>query len=108
MYAVIGQAVSGRTREIGIRLAVGATSRDIVSSVAAGQLRPMAVGVGVGLVLSAGATRFLTAHIAGVQACDPLVVLLATGVLAATATCGCWFPMRRALRIDPAIVLRQE
>ena len=108
MYTVIGQAVTRRTREIGIRLAVGATSRDIVSSVAAGQLRSMAMGVGVGLVLSAGATRFLTTHIAGVQAWDPLVVMLATAVLAIAAACGYWFPLRRALRIDPAIVLRQE
>jgi ABC-type antimicrobial peptide transport system permease subunit len=68
----------------------------------------MAVGVGVGLALSAGATRFLTTQVAGVQALDPLVVLIATGVLSVAATCGCWFPMRRALRIEPAIVLRQE
>ena len=108
MYAVIGQAVTRRTREIGIRLAVGATTRDIVSSIAAGQLRSMAMGVGVGLVLSAGATRFLTTHVAGVQAWDPLVVTLATGVLAIAAACGYWFPVRRALRIDPAIMLRQE
>ena len=108
MYAVIGQAVTRRTREIGIRLAVGATSRDIVSCVAAGQLRPMAVGVGAGLVLSAGATRFLTTHVAGVQAWDPLVVTLAMTVLAVAAACGYWFPVRRALRVDPAIVLRQE
>ena len=74
----------------------------------AGQLRSMAMGLGVGLVLSAGATRFLTTHIAGVQAWDPLVVTLATGVLAIAAACGYWFPVRRALRIDPAIVLRQE
>lgn len=108
MYAVIAQAVTRRTREIGIRMAVGATSRDIVSSVAAGQLRPVALGVGVGLVLSAGATRLLTMHVPGVQAWDPLVVSLATGVLAIAATCGYWFPVRRALRVEPAIVLRQE
>ena len=97
-----------RTREIGIRLAVGANGRDIVSALAAGQLRPMAVGVGVGLVLSAGTARFLTTHFAGVQVWDSLVVTLTTGVLAISATCGYWFPLRRALRIDPAIVLRQE
>jgi putative ABC transport system permease protein len=108
IYAVIGQVVTRRTREIGIRLAVGATSRHIVSSVAASQFRPIAVGVGVGLVLSAGATRWLTTRIVGVQAWDPVVVMLATGVLAATAACGCWVPLRRAMRIDPAIVLRHE
>ena len=108
LYAVIAQAVTRRTREIGIRLAVGATSRDIVTSVAGGHLRPMAVGVGVGLVLSAGATRFLTTHLAGAYPWDPLVVTLATAVLAVAATCGCWVPVRRALRVDPAIVLREE
>jgi ABC-type antimicrobial peptide transport system permease subunit len=108
MYAAIGQAVTRRTREIGIRLAVGATSRDIVSAVTAGQLRTMAVGAGVGLVLSAGAARLLTSQIVGVQAWDPLVVMLATAVLAAAAACGHWLPVRRALRIAPAIVLRQE
>ncbi len=108
MYAVIGQAVIRRTRAIGIRLAVGATSRHILSFVAAGQVRPMTVGVGVGLVLASGATRILTTHVAGVQAWDPHVEMLETGWLAVAATCGCWFPVRRALRIDPAIVLRQE
>ena len=108
VYAVIGQAVTRRTREIGIRLAVGATRRDIVNSVAADQLRFLAMGVGVGLGLSTAAMRFLTTHIAGVQAWDPLVMTLATGVLAVAAACGYWFPVRRALRIDPAIVLRQE
>jgi putative ABC transport system permease protein len=108
MYAVVGQVVTRRTREIGIRLAVGATGRDIVSAVALGQLRSWALGVGVGLVMSAAAMRLLNAQIAGLQAWDPLVVTLSMAVLAVAATCGHWFPIRRALRIDPAIVLRQE
>jgi ABC-type antimicrobial peptide transport system permease subunit len=76
--------------------------------VAAGQLRSLALGVGVGLVLSAGAARLLAAHIAGVRVSEPLVATLATAVLAVAAICGYWFPVRRALRVDPAIVLRQE
>jgi len=71
-------------------------------------VRSLALGAGVGLVLSAGAARLLATHIAGVQVSDPLVATLATAVLAVAATCGYWFPVRRALRVDPAIVLRQE
>lgn len=108
IYAVVGQVVTRRTREIGIRLAVGATSRDIVNSVATGQLRLIAAGVGIGLALSAGATGLLTTQIVGLPAWDPVVVMVATGVLGAAAALGCWLPMQRALRIDPAIVLKQE
>jgi ABC-type antimicrobial peptide transport system permease subunit len=108
LYTVLGQAVTRRAREIGIRLAVGATSRHIVTAIVAGQLRPVAAGVGVGLALSAVATRLLSRWVVGLSGWDPLVASLATGTLVAAATAGCWFPVRRALRVDPAIVLRQE
>jgi ABC-type antimicrobial peptide transport system permease subunit len=108
LYTVLGQVVTRRTREIGIRLAVGATRRNIAAAIVSGPLRPVAAGVGVGLALSAGATGFLTTRIVGLPAWDPVVVMAAIGVLGAASALGCWFPMLRALRTDPAVVLRQE
>ncbi len=108
LYTVLGQVVTRRTREIGIRLAVGATSRDIVTAVASGQMRPIAAGVTIGVALSAVATGVLTKWVAGLAAWDPVVAILATGILGAAAAFGCWLPVQRALRVDPAIVLRQE
>jgi ABC-type antimicrobial peptide transport system permease subunit len=108
LYTVLGQVVTRRTREIGIRLAVGATSRDIVTAIASGQRRPVAAGFGIGVALSAVATGVLTKWVVGLPAWDPVVAILATGILGAAATLGCWLPMQRALRVDPAIVLRHE
>jgi ABC-type antimicrobial peptide transport system permease subunit len=108
LYTVLGQVVTRRTREIGIRLAVGATSRDIVTAVASGQMRPIAAGVTIGVALSAVATGLLTKWVVGLAAWDPVVAILATGILGAAASFGCWLPVRRALRVDPAIVLRQD
>lgn len=108
IYAVIGQAVTRRTRELGVRIAVGATPRHIVGAVATGELRSSAVGAVVGLALSAGAARFIGTHVAGVQQGDPLVVIVALAVLLVAVAGGCWWPVRRALRIAPATILRQE
>jgi predicted permease len=108
LYTVLGQVVTRRTREIGIRLAVGATSRDIVAAIASGQMLPVAAGVGVGVALSAVATGVLTMWVVGLPAWDPVVASLATCILGAAASLGCWLPVQRALRVDPAIVLRQE
>ena len=108
LYTVLGQVVTRRTREIGIRLAVGATSRDIVTAIASRQMRPVAAGVGIGVALSAVATGVLAKWVVGLPAWDLTVVSLATGILGAAATVGGWLPVQRALRVDPATVLRQE
>jgi predicted permease len=107
VYTVLGQVVTRRTREIGIRLAVGATSRDVVAAIASSQMRPVAAGVGIGVALSAVATGVLTKWVVGLPAWDPVVASLATAILGAAATLGCWLPLLRALRVDPAVVLRQ-
>jgi ABC-type antimicrobial peptide transport system permease subunit len=108
LYAALGQVVTRRTREIGIRLAVGATSRNIVAAIVSGQMRPVAAGVGVGVALSAVVTGVLSQWVVGLSAWDPVVAAVAAGILGAAATAGCWLPVQRALRVDPAIVLRQE
>jgi ABC-type antimicrobial peptide transport system permease subunit len=89
-------------------LFVRVTGKDIVTAIASGQMRPVAAGVGMGVALSAAATGLLTKWVVGLPAWDPVVAILATGILGATATLGCWLPIQRALRVDPAIVLRQE
>jgi putative ABC transport system permease protein len=106
LYTVLGQMVTRRTREIAIRLAVGATSLDIVTAIASRQMRPVAAGVGV--ALSAVATGVLSKWVVGLPAWDLTVVSVATGILGAAAAVGGWLPVQRAHRGDPATVLRQE
>ena len=108
LYAVIMQAVNRRTREIGLRMALGASRREIVALVFRQGIRPLALGLFIGLVLALATGRVLRSLLVGVDPSDPLtfagvvLVLLAAGVL------GCLVPARRAIRVDPMVTLRYE
>ncbi len=108
IYGVISQAVGRRTREIGLRVALGAARRDILALVARQGLAPAVGGALVGLVASAGLGRWASAILFDVRPHDPLtlagvlVVIVALGALAAA------IPARRALRVDPSVALRSE
>lgn len=108
IYAVIAHSVVQRTNEIGIRLALGAQVRDILSLVLVGGLRLALIGTVIGLAGSFATARLLYSIAPALAGVDPLTVTAVIIVLVATATLACWLPARRATRVDPIIALRSE
>jgi predicted permease len=108
VYGVLGFLVSMRTREIGIRMALGATPRQVVAMVAGSAAGWLAGGVLCGWLLSAGLARALTGLLYGVTRYDPAVWSIATAVLISAALAAAWRPSRRAARLDPMQALREE
>ena len=108
IYGVTSYSVAQRTREMGIRAALGATARDLVQLVASQSMRVVMIGAAIGLVLAFGAARLLTAQLYGVSAVDPLTFIGMPVVLLAVAFTATLIPARRATRADPAEALRSE
>ena len=108
LHAVIAYSVSRRTHEMGIRLAVGATARDILTLVMREGLRPLGVGLVLGLVGSLGVNRLLQLQLVQVSPGDPVTYGIATVVLVLSAALGCWIPARRGMRLDPLVALKQQ
>jgi ABC-type antimicrobial peptide transport system permease subunit len=107
-YAVISYGVAQRRREIGIRMALGATPSRVRSTVLSRTLRLAALGLGVGLLASWALGRVLRGLLFGVGAADPLTFAGTLAVLALVAAAAGWLPARRASRQNPASVLRAE
>lgn len=108
LYGVISYAVARRAREVGVRMALGASPRDIVGLVIAGGSRAIGVGIAAGVAGALLLTRYLGTLLYGVDARDPATLLAAVIVLLAVALAAHVIPLRRAIRIDPATALRQE
>ncbi|MBA0086160.1 MAG: ABC transporter permease, partial [Acidobacteria bacterium Pan2503] len=108
LYAVIAHAVSQRTREIGLRMAMGASRGEVARLVFGQGVRPLAPGVVIGLLLALAVTRLLRAVLVGVSPSDPLTFVGIVMVLAIAATLGCAVPARRATKVDPMVALRHE
>jgi putative ABC transport system permease protein len=108
LYAVVAHSVGRRMQEIGIRMAIGATARDIVTLVASQGMLPVGIGLVVGLAASLAITPLLRSQLVGVSPADPMTFAIACTVLVASAMLGCWLPARRAIRVDPVIALRHE
>ena len=108
LYGVIAGAVAERTREIGLRSALGATSAQILALVLRQGLTLAALGVALGLVGAAAATRGLESLLYGVTSLDPLTYAGVILLLAAVAGAACWLPAARAARVDPTVALRAE
>jgi putative ABC transport system permease protein len=108
IYGVLAHSVSARTREIGIRLALGAPRAQVVGIVVA-QAGALAVaGLMLGLLIAAGAGRFIRGQLFGVSPIDALTYVSVAGGLAVVALVACWLPARRAARVDPMAALRNE
>jgi putative ABC transport system permease protein len=108
VYGVISYSVAERTREIGIRAALGASSRDIVRLIVGGGMLVVALGLAGGVAVALAATRFLEGSLYNVSATDPATFVLVPVVLLAVALLAQAVPTARAMRVDPTVALRQE
>ena len=108
IYGVTAYAVSQRTAEIGIRMAMGAGPREAVKLILRQGLRLWLWGAAVGLALAIGVTRFLSSLLYGVSALDPVAFAAVLVMLLAVAALACYVPARRAARVDPMTALRYE
>jgi putative ABC transport system permease protein len=108
LVAVIAHSVTQRTKEIGVRMAIGAATRDIARMIVREGMRPVTVGLLVGLGASAGANRLLQSQLVGISPYDPVTMAAGPLVLIVVALIGCQIPARRAMRVEPAVALRHE
>jgi ABC-type lipoprotein release transport system permease subunit len=108
VYGVLAYSVARRTREIAVRMSLGAMPRDILRLVVREGLSPAIVGACVGLLGAYGVTHLIQKALFGVRPLDALTFAGATFVLLAIAALACYFPARRAMRVDPMTALRYE
>lgn len=108
LYGVMAYVVTLRTRELGVRVALGASPRSVAAMMTGQGLVLTAAGIAGGLLLFAVASRFLRAFLYGVAPGDPVTLAVASTLLAGIAALASWIPARRASRVDPAEVLRSE
>src|SRR5262245_54198317 len=108
IFGVLTFTVRERMREFGVRVALGATTSDILQLVVGSGLKIAVSGVAIGLVAAAVLTRTLASLLFGVTPLDPVTFLAAPAVLVVTALAACVAPALRAVRVDPAVTLRQE
>jgi predicted permease len=108
IYGVIAYSARQRTREIGIRMALGANRRDVIRLVLGQGLRLTVAGLGLGLGLSLMLTRFLRSELFGISPTDPLTFAGVAVCLGTVALAACYVPARRALRVEPTTALRQQ
>jgi putative ABC transport system permease protein len=108
IYSVIAYSVSQRTRELGIRTALGAARQDILSLVLGEGMKLAAIGLAIGGVMAFGVGMLLRSQLLGVGAADPVTFLSIGALLASVALIASWIPARRASRTDPMVALRTE
>ena len=108
IYGVMAYAVTLRTREIGIRMALGAERRDVLALVFRQGLALLLAGEALGLAGALACNRALSSMVFGIATTDPATYGAVTLAWAAVALCACWVPARRAARVDPMVALRYE
>jgi putative ABC transport system permease protein len=108
LYSVMAYVVSQRTREVGIRMALGANRSDVMKMITRQGMRLAAVGVGIGLLLALALAQVLSSLLIGVSGYDVATFILVPTLLAAVALLACYLPARRATKVDPLVALRYE
>jgi putative ABC transport system permease protein len=108
VFGVVAYGVQQRVREIGVRVALGATSGDVLRLIVGRSIAFVATGALIGLLAALGLTRFMRGLLYGVTATDPLTLMLAVVTLLVVATVASYLPARRAARIDPVRALRLD
>ena len=108
IYGVLSFAVSRRTQEIGIRMALGAHANDVVRMISRQALWVVGIGLAIGSVGAFVLGRIVAAQMPGVSATDPWALGVVAVTLIAAAMLAIWIPARRAVRIDPLVALRQQ
>jgi predicted permease len=108
IYGVTAYGVTQRTREIGVRIAIGAQGLDVLRMVMMGAVKLAALGVALGLCGALAFSRLLSSQLYGVGSRDPLTYATISALLAAVALVASWLPARRATRVDPMVALRTE
>jgi putative ABC transport system permease protein len=108
LYGVISYAVTQRTRELGLRMAFGAQSRDVLTLVLGQGMMLAIVGVALGLMGALALTRVMESMLFGVSATDPLTFVVIALLLICVSLLACLIPARRATKVDPLVALRYE
>ena len=108
VYGVKSYVVSRRTREFGIRIAIGAQPRALLWQVLREGGRTTAIGIGIGLLLAVGAGQFLQGILYDVKSIEPVVLVIAPLILVAASLLASYIPALRATRVDPTVALRSE
>jgi putative ABC transport system permease protein len=107
-FSIIAYTVSQQTREIAVRIALGATRRDVLGSVLLFGARLLGIGIIAGLIASFAANRLLVHQLWGVSAHDPATIAAAVALVTLVALFACYLPARRAIRIEPMAALRSD
>jgi predicted permease len=108
IYGIVSFTAAQRTREIGIRMALGGSAREVMGLILQQSVRMVAIGLAIGLVTALAITRVMSRLLVGVSPSDPVTYASVALLLAAIALLACWIPARRATQVDPGIALRYE